>query len=827
MPKRKLHWESLTAVIGKLVSSHPGKVVIVFLVITVAMWFPLRHIDISTKISDYLPECEYLAADEKLRDQFDAPLSIVAILTAESGNVLDRRGITVLQEIDQAIYSSVQLKPFLITEGEPVISIANPIVEIVTSKKKRTGLAATGASPFAKIGGLLGGTLDILTPRSYEFEEVPEQILQAVVTEILKFEEAAMLVSTGDTSERESAIIVINFKRNMIPRDDETAELLLLETMNKHVPKGYTLISAAARNQNMEDNAKASLTILLPISTVLLSLVLLLALRSFMDFFVSMAGLLITMIIAFGLFSLLHLQFSQLTFFAPIIIMVLAIDYAIHLLLRYKEYRKNGQEPSQAMSDGIRVMGVSIMFSTVTTALGFGANAVSKIPAVATFGLFLALGICVSFAVMLFFVPALKLLYLRVLGVVSGKGYSQVDLPRADNASQQHQSKAYGSFVSAVQRFLYSQCLTTIIIAVALCIGGLVLAQHINKDVSSGDICAADSPVILTERTINEKFPAIGEDKAYVLVEADLRRPEVIAAVKQSIANMLDDDHVAKVDGQPKVASIIEYLKNLPRSEQSMAKALTRLYEKGAGKEATPGEIQALLSKGDAGKPFDMTLLIVETQNTQGTAVGGLISELAQDLRPVEQTGEASVSYAGFVFERYKIITEMAKGMNSATAISIVLCALVAVVLFKSLRFGLITALPIVLVTGWILGTMYLLGFTLNVVTATITAMSVGIGIDYSLHLTETYRREKRQGKGITESMTTSILTTGPSVLAAGLTTICGFMVMALSNIGMIRSFGILASLVILFALLSSLIVLPAMLFTSERIADALRKRTK
>ncbi len=147
------------------------------------------------------------------------------------------------------------------------------------------------------------------------------------------------------------------------------------------------------------------------------------------------------------------------------------------------------------------------------------------------------------------------------------------------------------------------------------------------------------------------------------------------------------------------------------------------------------------------------------------------------------------------------------------------------ILLFRSLRLGLIAAIPIILITGWILGIMYMLGFTLNVITATVTAMSVGVGIDYSIHLVERYRQEKATGKTIGEAMIKCIRTTGPSLFGAGLTTFSGFFVMSYSQINMIRSFGILSSLTIALALVGSLLVLPALLMSSEKAAEWLKRK--
>ena len=147
--------------------------------------------------------------------------------------------------------------------------------------------------------------------------------------------------------------------------------------------------------------------------------------------------------------------------------------------------------------------------------------------------------------------------------------------------------------------------------------------------------------------------------------------------------------------------------------------------------------------------------------------------------------------------------------------------------MFKSLKFGLITALPIILITGWLLVSMYLLNLTLNMVTATTTAMSVGIGIDYSIHLVERYRHERRNGLGITEGMTKSLQTTGLGLFGSMGTTLAGFLVLSFGKIGMMKSFGVLASLVIIFAYVSAVIVLPEMLVGSEKIAEWLHRKRR
>ncbi len=721
----RFQWENLTAAIGAFVTANPGKLVFVILLATILMLIPLKNIDTRTKMSDYLPECEYIEADNMLRNEFDAVFTVVSILQSESGNVLDKEGLSILMDIEQAILSSDQLTHFLIDYDDSVITVADAVEAVL----------------FDMSEGL------------YDVDDATEDELEEAIEEVLDDDSMSSLVSSGSGPEREYGIILVRFKHNLIARDDESAELVLLKVMQEHVPEGYKLTSVAARNKQMEEDSKEGLRTFLPISLGVVCVILIIALRNVVDFVICMVSLTSVLIISFGAFALLDLQFSQITFFAPILIMVLAIDYAIHLILRYNEFRQKELEPHLAMSKAIRHMGVSILFSALTTVVAFGSNGLSSIPAIASFGYFLAIGLSVSFMVMMLFVPALKLLHFRMVHRSSAKKqeteYHKDSRPVSRPGTDKSRASRFGSVLAFHGTARKTVSLSIVVIALATGVAGVVVGRYLKRDLIAEDVYAADSLVLLNQRILNAEFPSIGIDRARIIIEADMCAPEVLRAVKESIANMADDKHVAKLEEEAKVSSIIPYLQEtvrlrrtvsdiadadndgLPDTRAEMSKILRRMYDKGVNGVVSAGEVKSLLSRGQGERPFDVALLIVETRDTHGINVGSLLTELRDDLRPLAELGQVKISYAGFVFERYEIVTAMTEGMIKATLTSVLLCTGIVTLLFMSVKYGLITALPIMLIVGWLLGAMYLLGFTLNMVTATITAMGVGLGIDY------------------------------------------------------------------------------------------------
>ena len=119
--------KSVTAGIGELISRHPGKIVVLFLAITVWMALPLKNLNTSTKMSDYLPECEYLDTDKKMREYFEASKSVVSILTAESGDIMTRQGLIVLRDIEQSIEDSELVGEYLISDDRAVDTVGGDI----------------------------------------------------------------------------------------------------------------------------------------------------------------------------------------------------------------------------------------------------------------------------------------------------------------------------------------------------------------------------------------------------------------------------------------------------------------------------------------------------------------------------------------------------------------------------------------------------------------------------------------------------------------------------------------------------------------------------
>jgi predicted RND superfamily exporter protein len=170
-------------------------------------------------------------------------------------------------------------------------------------------------------------------------------------------------------------------------------------------------------------------------------------------------------------------------------------------------------------------------------------------------------------------------------------------------------------------------------------------------------------------------------------------------------------------------------------------------------------------------------------------------------------------------------VNEIQKTQITSTLIAILFAAIILVVLYRSIDLGIIAVFPTILASIWIMATMTLLGITLNVLTVMVTALTIGLGIDYAIHIVERYR-EEREHKTERQAIETTIVRTGSALLISGLTTVSGFAVLFLSPMPLVRNFGIITAATIIYSMIIAIFVLPSLIWISNRIKEWMSSQT-
>ncbi|MFQ6033714.1 MAG: MMPL family transporter, partial [Candidatus Bipolaricaulia bacterium] len=150
------------------------------------------------------------------------------------------------------------------------------------------------------------------------------------------------------------------------------------------------------------------------------------------------------------------------------------------------------------------------------------------------------------------------------------------------------------------------------------------------------------------------------------------------------------------------------------------------------------------------------------------------------------------------------------EGFFESMGLAFLLCFGVIALALRSTLWGLVSVVPIALVMGLELGTIKLLGIKINASTAMVAAISIGLGVDYAIHLVQRFREERDLGWATSR--------TGEALFGSCSTTIAAFFALILGEILWNRDFGLLAGTAILYAFIVTVLVLPALLALISRL---------
>ncbi|MFB6191641.1 MAG: efflux RND transporter permease subunit [Candidatus Nanohaloarchaea archaeon] len=206
-----------------------------------------------------------------------------------------------------------------------------------------------------------------------------------------------------------------------------------------------------------------------------------------------------------------------------------------------------------------------------------------------------------------------------------------------------------------------------------------------------------------------------------------------------------------------------------------------------------------------------------------GKEMGRIFEEVREESGYNRPEGvETQVSGVPAVQQRLSSMVERDK--NVTTAISLVLVFLITLSLFQgSLTSSLMPLLVVALSVVWLYGTMGYLGIPLSTLAGSVAALVIGIGIDYSVHILNTYRFHRRDNT-IEEALSEAVGETGIAIVATSITTISAFLAFLAGKMPEMHRFGLIMSIGIGYALLFSFFLLPSVFVLEERLIQKIHE---
>jgi hypothetical protein len=232
---------------------------------------------------------------------------------------------------------------------------------------------------------------------------------------------------------------------------------------------------------------------------------------------------------------------------------------------------------------------------------------------------------------------------------------------------------------------------------------------------------------------------------------------------------------------------------------------------------AAPEDARRLIHQANGG--YDAMLVSITTQAGE-PAAGALASDVRGAFTPVSDLELRAVPTSDFIISDV-VISSMSASQLSSLVIAVIAAALLLVITFwvESRRpfLGIITIAPVALVMLWAFGLFPVFGLAFGPVTATVSALAIGIGVPYMIHITHRYQEDRIRCDSPEEAIRSTAANTGGALAGSAFTTIAGFGILMTASLIPFRQLGLVTAYTILLALVGAVLVLPSMLVLWDR----------
>ena len=588
-------------------------------------------------------------------------------------------------------------------------------------------------------------------------------------------------------------------------------------------PLTVSSLSTIVIEDEYSEAVETGMAPLVGLALLLIAALIMLFLRSLSDLLLTLTGLIFSLVWIVGAEGWLGPDAlgwigppSSLTTMVPIIVISLTVDYAIQAVSHYREQRASGEPVVQAVQTGLRIVAVPLTLAAVTTIASFLATLFSPIDVIGDFGIVAGLGVGLSLIVMLTLVPAGRTIIDR-----RREARGKLRPPRPVSSALPGIERAAKLLGASVARRPAPYLVGVLAVTIALGIA----ATGLHSEFSVREILPRDGSVMNDLETLDA---AVGgsTELASVLVRAEATETRTLLNVQELSDAFADPQRRPQAATGPMETTYVSLLNDWTDDSSEPGdkydpEMAAMFAEASAGVQLDPVLMQQLLDRLDAMEPalahvlannpngIDAILLQFPTYTDDPGATAVIQEEIealwSGDDHRITATSTSILS----VTVTDQITSRQTEAITSTVAVALGILVVFFWVTLRRGVLGLVAVGPIVLVLIWILGTMALLGIPYGLITSIITALSIGIGVDYTIHVIHRYREEFARVRNPEEAAVRTLATTGSALLGSALTTALGFGVLMFSPLAGIQQFGVTAAISIAYSLLVSILVVP------------------
>ncbi len=527
-------------------------------------------------------------------------------------------------------------------------------------------------------------------------------------------------------------------------------------------------------------------------------------------------GILVTVCMV-GLLGLLDWPVTVISSNFVSLLLIATVSLIIHLIVRYRELQEEQPERTheQLLGDTLRDMWSPSFYTAATTVVAFASLITSTIPPIIDFGWMMSIGISVSFILAFLLFPA----WMALLQPLREKSESNMDI------------------TPAVGRFTERWGRSIVVASVALLVFAVLGMQRLRVENSFIEYFDESTDIYQGMVVIDKELG--GTTPLEVVI--DLAPPNPFGASDEfSEEDEFADEDFAfgdeeeedsdsywfTSDKMDRITAIHNWLDELPETGKvlSLATLLNIAYELNDNKALSSFELGVLYNrippdyKETLLRPYvsvsdNQVRFSIRVRETDPELVRGeLLRKIREGLVSEFGLAPEQVHLTGMLVLYNNMLQSLFDSQILTLGLSLLVTFLMFVVLFRSFSLALLGNIPTLIATLAVLGLMGWLEIPLDMMTITIAAISVGIGVDNSIYYMHRFKEVFPTIGNYRATMHYCHGSVGKGIYYTNFTIIAGFCVLVFSNFVPTVYFGLLTSLAMVLSLAGSLTLLPQLL---------------
>lgn len=534
-----------------------------------------------------------------------------------------------------------------------------------------------------------------------------------------------------------------------------------------------------------------------PAAMLIIFLLLFMFFRNLKIVLAPMVVAMMSVIWAMGLLIMMGFTVHIMSSMIPIFLIPIAVLNSIHIISEFHDRYQKYKHKDATIRHSISELFIPMLFTSLTTVAGFISLALTPIPPVQVFGVFVAFGIIVAWFLSLTLNPAIAMLIsTKTLHNFGAKDEEHSLLARIMHGFRNLAWKHAGFIIG-----------TAGVVVVASAIG-LGLIQVNDNPVNW---FKKSHPIRIADEVMNKHLA--GTYMNYLVFESDdpdaMKDPATVTYLEKIQRALEKDPIVGSVTGLPDIVKKVRYelfggdsaRAVLPDNQDEIAQMLF-LFEMSGG---DPDDLFKMVSSD-----YSKANLWVQMNNGDNQSVSEVVERgnrfMEENPLPVGVTAKwAGLPYINIEWQR-----QMVTGMSWSLAGSYVTVFLMMIFLFRSFRWGLISMLPLTITIMAIYGFIGYIGKPYDMPVAVLSSLTLGLSIDFAIHFIERIRMIHKRTGNFRESFHEIFEGAGRAISRNVLVIAIGFVPMLFSSLVPYITVGSFFLAIMIVSGLVTMLLLPA-----------------